>query len=194
MQETSLEWAQPEPRLEPIEHLWRDLKIAVQRRSLSNLTELERICREEWGKLPKYRCVKLVESYPRRPEAAIATKGASTKTMTQHTSRLCKGYLTKESDGVLHQMTWPPQSPDLNPIENVWDEFDRRVKEKQPTCVQHMWELLQDCWKNIPGEAGWENARSVQSCHQGKGWLLRRISNIKYTLICLALFSVCAIS
>ena len=29
-----------------------------------------------------------------------------------HTSRLCKGYLTKkESDGVLHQMTWPLQSP-----------------------------------------------------------------------------------
>jgi hypothetical protein len=28
------------------------------------------------------------------------------RTMTQHTSRLCKGYLTKkESDGVLHQMT-----------------------------------------------------------------------------------------
>uniref|UniRef100_A0AAZ3NPM9 Uncharacterized protein n=1 Tax=Oncorhynchus tshawytscha TaxID=74940 RepID=A0AAZ3NPM9_ONCTS len=43
-------------------------------------------------------------------------------TMTQHTSRLCKGYLTKkESGGVLHQMTWPLQSPDLNPIVMVWD-------------------------------------------------------------------------
>jgi transposase len=75
--------------------------------------------------------------------------------MTQHTSRLCKGYLTKkERDGVLHQMTWPPQSPDLNPIEVVWDELDRRVKEKQPTSAQHMWELLQDCWKSIPGKSG----------------------------------------
>ena len=72
------------------------------------------------------------------------------RTMTQHTSRLCKGYLTKESNGVLHQMTWPPQSPDLNPIEMVWDELDRRVKEKQPTSAQ----LLQDCWKSIPPEAG----------------------------------------
>uniref|UniRef100_A0AAZ3PCK6 Apoptosis regulator Bcl-2 family BH4 domain-containing protein n=1 Tax=Oncorhynchus tshawytscha TaxID=74940 RepID=A0AAZ3PCK6_ONCTS len=64
----------------------------------------------------------------------------------KHTSRLCKGYLTKkESDGMLHQMTWPPQSPDLNPIEMVCDELDRRVKEKQPTSAEHMWELLQDC-------------------------------------------------
>jgi transposase len=37
---------------------------------------------------------------------------------------------------MLHQMTWPPQSPDLNPI-----ELNCRVKEKQPTSVQHMWEL-----------------------------------------------------
>ena len=72
----------------------------------------------------------------------------------KHTSRLCKGYLTKESDGVLHQMTWPPQSPDLNPIEMVWDELDRRVKEKQPTSAQHMWELLQDSLKSLPHEAG----------------------------------------
>ena len=92
--------------------------------------------------------------------------------MTQHTSKQYKGYLTKkESDGVLHQMTWPPQSPDLNQIEMVWDELNRRVKEKQPTTAQHMWELLKDCWKSIPGEAGWESAKSVQSCHQGKGWL-----------------------
>ena len=70
-------------------------------------------------------------------------------------SSLCKGYFTKkESDGVLHQMTWPPQSPNLNPIEMVWDELDCRVKEKQPTSAQHMWELFQDCWKSILGEAG----------------------------------------
>ena len=71
----------------------------------------------------------------------------------KHTSRQCKGYLTKkESDGVLRQMTWPPQSPDLNPIEMVWDEMDRRVKAKGPTSAQHLWELLQDCWKTISGD------------------------------------------
>ena len=58
-----LEWPSQSLDLNPIKHLWRDLKIVVQRRSLSNLTELERICREEWEKLPKYRCAKLVASY-----------------------------------------------------------------------------------------------------------------------------------
>ena len=53
---------------------------------------------------------------------------------------------------VLHQMTWPPQSSDLNPNERVWEQLNRRVK--QPTSAQRMWKLLEDCWKSIPGEAG----------------------------------------
>ena len=61
-----LECPSQSPNLNQIKHLWRDLKIAVQQRSQSSLTELEKICREEWEKLPKYRCAKLVASYPRR--------------------------------------------------------------------------------------------------------------------------------
>jgi hypothetical protein len=33
----------------------------------------------EWEKLPRYRCAKLVVSYPRTLKAVIAAKGASTK-------------------------------------------------------------------------------------------------------------------
>jgi hypothetical protein len=65
--------------LNPIEHLWRDLKNSCAAKLPSSLTELERICREEWENLPKYRCAKLVASYPRRLKAVIAAKGASTK-------------------------------------------------------------------------------------------------------------------
>ena len=50
-----LEWCSQNPDLTPIEHLWRDLKIVMQQCSPSSVTELERICREEWEKLPKYR-------------------------------------------------------------------------------------------------------------------------------------------
>ena len=63
---TRQEWLQDKSLYVPVYHFWRDLKIAVQRHSPTNLTELERICREEWEKLHKYRCAKLVASYPRR--------------------------------------------------------------------------------------------------------------------------------
>ena len=68
-------WPSQSPDLNPIYHLWRDL----QQRSSSNPTEFERICREKWEKLPKYRCAKHVVSYPRRLEAVIAAEGNSTK-------------------------------------------------------------------------------------------------------------------
>ena len=47
-----LEWPSQSPALNLLEHLWRDLTIAVQRCSPSNLTEPERICREEWENSP----------------------------------------------------------------------------------------------------------------------------------------------
>ncbi len=52
---TVLEWPSQRPDLNPIEHLWRDLKMAVHQRLPSNLTELERICKEEWQRIPKSR-------------------------------------------------------------------------------------------------------------------------------------------
>uniref|UniRef100_A0A8C4T6J2 Transposase n=1 Tax=Erpetoichthys calabaricus TaxID=27687 RepID=A0A8C4T6J2_ERPCA len=70
-----LEWPSQSPDL----NLWRDLKMAVHRRFPSNLMELERCCKEEWAKLAKDRCAKLVASYSKRLEAVIAANGASTK-------------------------------------------------------------------------------------------------------------------
>ncbi len=76
---TVLEWPSQSPDLNPIEHLWRDLKMAVHQRLPSNLTELERICKEEWQRIPKSRCGKLVASFPKRLMAVLNQKGASTK-------------------------------------------------------------------------------------------------------------------
>ncbi len=76
---TVLEWPSQSPDLNPIEHLWRDLKMAVHQRLPSNLTELERICKEEWQRIPKSRSEKLVASFPKRLMAVLNQKGASTK-------------------------------------------------------------------------------------------------------------------
>ncbi|KAG2461068.1 TCB1 transposase, partial [Polypterus senegalus] len=74
-----LEWLSQSPELNPNEHLWRDLKMAVHQRFPSNLMELEKCCKDEWAKLAKDRCAKLVASYSKNFEAGIAPKGASTK-------------------------------------------------------------------------------------------------------------------
>ncbi len=74
-----LEWPSQSPELNAIEPLWRDLKMAVHLRSSSNLTELERICKEDWQKIPQSRCAKLVASYPKILKAVSAAKCASTK-------------------------------------------------------------------------------------------------------------------
>ena len=74
-----LAWTSQSPDMNQIARRWRDLKRVVQQRSPSNLTELERICREEWEKLPKYRCANVVVSHPRRLKAVITAKGASTE-------------------------------------------------------------------------------------------------------------------
>lgn len=69
----------------------------------------------------------------------------------KHSSKLCKNYLEKKQEaGVLTVMTWPAQSPDLNPIELLWDELDRRVRSKQPTNLRQLWEFLQQEWSEIP--------------------------------------------
>jgi len=38
----------------------------------------------------------------------------------------------------------PPQSPDLNIIEAVWDHLDREQKKRQPASKQELWDVLQE--------------------------------------------------
>lgn len=71
----------------------------------------------------------------------------------KHTSRLCKDYVErKERLGILKNMMWPPQSPDLNPIEVLWDHLDRCVREVNITSRDHLWRLLKEKWAAIEEE------------------------------------------
>ena len=46
-------------------------------------------------------------------------------------------------------MVWPPQSPDLSPIEKVWDYLDIQVRARNPTNVKQLWQYLQEEWGQI---------------------------------------------
>ena len=81
--------------------------------------------------------------------------------------------------------TTPPQSPDLNPIEMVWDELDCRVKEKLPTSAEHMWELLQTVGNAFQVKLVERMPRMCKAVIKAKGGDLKKLKNI---LICLTLF------
>ncbi|GFU51533.1 transposable element Tc3 transposase [Trichonephila clavipes] len=50
------------------------------------------------------------------------------------------------------RMDWPAYSPDLNPIEHVWDRLGRRIVARQPppTYLLELRRALLDEWCNIP--------------------------------------------
>ncbi|KAI4898608.1 hypothetical protein NFI96_006388 [Prochilodus magdalenae] len=74
-----MEWPSQSPDLNPIENLWRELKVRVAKRQPTNLHDLERICKEEWAKIPPGVCAKLVVNYNKRLTAVLANKGFATK-------------------------------------------------------------------------------------------------------------------
>ncbi|KAI4891859.1 hypothetical protein NFI96_010937 [Prochilodus magdalenae] len=54
-----LEWPSQSSDLNPIENLWRELKLHISQRQPRNLADLEKICVEEWAKIPAAVCAHL---------------------------------------------------------------------------------------------------------------------------------------
>ncbi len=51
-------------------------------------------------------------------------------------------------------LKWPPQSPDLNPIEHLWDveEWEIRIMDVQLTNLQQLCDVIMSIWTKISEE------------------------------------------
>lgn len=67
----------------------------------------------------------------------------------KHRSRLCQQW--KEENRIA-TMDWPSQSPDANPIENVWSLMKLKLRGKRITTIQHLSRRLKTIWRNLSNE------------------------------------------
>ncbi|KAI3354701.1 hypothetical protein L3Q82_019193 [Scortum barcoo] len=66
-----------------------------------------------------------------------------------HVAGVCQQFLQDEG---IDAMDWPARSPDLNPIEHIWDIMSRSIHQRHvaPQTVQELADALVQVWEEIP--------------------------------------------
>lgn len=77
----SLDWPPYSPDLNPIEHLWDQLKIRIRARNPVPMTlnQLRFAAHQEWNAIPQECIQNLISSMPRRMEAVVRARGGNTR-------------------------------------------------------------------------------------------------------------------
>uniref|UniRef100_A0AAR2JMZ4 Tc1-like transposase DDE domain-containing protein n=1 Tax=Pygocentrus nattereri TaxID=42514 RepID=A0AAR2JMZ4_PYGNA len=65
-----------------------------------------------------------------------------------HKARSIKTWMTEFG---VEELPWPTQSPDLNPLEHLWDELERRrARNSVPQNLNDLRAALQEKWDAMP--------------------------------------------
>ncbi len=82
-----------------------------------------------------------------------------------HTAKSIKSWLNDHGVGV---PDWPANSPDLNPIKNLWDIIKRKMRNKRPKNADELKATVKETWASIP----------PQQCHKLITSMPRRIEAV----------------
>jgi hypothetical protein len=54
------------------------------------------------------------------------------------------------TDQKINVMPWPAQSPDLNPIETLWNDVEKAINRAKPSSIPKLEQLIYQAWAAIP--------------------------------------------
>jgi hypothetical protein len=89
----------------------------------------------------------------------------------KHTSKKTARFMKQNK---IDELLWPSQSPDLNPIENLWAYLNKRARLRKCRNKQELFDCLQEEWKKIPLDVLRKHIDSMprrcQAVMDNKGW------------------------
>ncbi len=100
-----------------------------------------------------------------------------------HTAQIISDWFL-EHDNEFTLLSWPPQSPDINPIEHLWDVVEREIHimDVQPKNLQQLCDAIMSIWTKVSEEC-FQNLvesmlRSIKAVLEAKGGPTRYLQGV----------------